>query len=210
MVLKRKRSGSELVTAFTSPARSDSSIESFDFPLSPSLAFPRAFATPSHVSGRTMKRFRDNRPSEEEVHQRTLNILYSAQQQPEQIPAETAPSPTPEAPVARGTQRSLHSFWNIRSSAPQISAASAPVVNQAALQPSSCEDCGAGLGPSDGSMEVDGVEVEGSCGACGRHVCSHCSVTNLGEQRRCLRCARSRTWAPATTASGWPASMRIF
>ncbi|KAF6827917.1 orf21 protein [Colletotrichum plurivorum] len=212
MVLKRKRSDSELVTAFTSPARSDSSIESFDFPLSPSLAFPRAFATPSHISGRTMKRFRDNRPSEEEVHQRTLNILYSAQQQPEQIPVEASPSPAPEAPVAaRRTQKSLHSFWNIKSSAPHISEASAPVVDQVALQPTSCEDCGAGLGPSDGSMEVGGgLEVEGSCGACGRHVCSHCSITNLDEQRRCLRCAGSRTWAPATTGSGWPASMRIF
>ncbi|KAF6808381.1 orf21 protein [Colletotrichum plurivorum] len=123
MALKRKRSASELAAAFNSPARSDSSAESFDFPLSPSLAFPRAFATPSHLSSRTIKRFRDNRPSEEEVHQRTLNLLYSAQQHPEQIPAEPSPPPAP-APVPRGTQKSLHSFWNIGSSAPRISAAS--------------------------------------------------------------------------------------
>ncbi|KAK2749013.1 orf21 protein [Colletotrichum kahawae] len=142
MALKRKRSTSELVTLFNSPARSDSSVESFDFPISPSLAFPRAFATPSHLDSRTRKRFRDNRPSQEEVHQRTLKMLYSAQQQDQHMEAEFSPSPAPPVAAARNTQKSLHSFWNIKSAQPPVSRMASPPVHQRALSPMSCEDCG--------------------------------------------------------------------
>ncbi|KAF9876754.1 hypothetical protein CkaCkLH20_05600 [Colletotrichum karsti] len=169
MAFKRKRSASELTTLFNSPARSDSSVESFDFPVSPSLAFPRAFAAPSHLSSRTMKRFRNNRPSEEEVHQRTLKMLYSAQQQNQPSVEEHAPAPAP-APAARNTQKSLHSFWNISSAAPALSRTASPPVDQMALNPTSCDDCGVGLGSSG---DADGMDVDGddgSCGACGKHI----------------------------------------
>ncbi|KAK1636282.1 hypothetical protein BDP81DRAFT_320422 [Colletotrichum phormii] len=215
MALKRKRSASEVVALFPSPARSESSIESFESPISPSFIYPRAHATPSHLSSRTMKRFRDNRPSEDQIHQRTLNMLYSAQQH-KQHPADTdhetnqsEPSP---APAARNTQKSLHSFWNIKSAEPS-SSASVPSVDQAVLYSTSCDDCGAGLGASHGAadeMDIDdgynySYAVCHSCGACGRHICSHCSVTNLGEQRRCLRCVGSTAGA-ARNGSGWPSS----
>lgn len=58
--------------------------------------------------------------------------------------------------------------------------------------PTECEDCGQDLGGDDDAMmDVDNMSgSEGtSCGACGKHVCSHCCITNLGEQRRCLGCA---------------------
>ncbi|KAI3557708.1 hypothetical protein CABS01_07902 [Colletotrichum abscissum] len=218
MAHKRKRSESELVTLFPSPARSESSIESFESPISPSPIYPRAHATPSHLSSRTMKRFRDNRPSEEQIHQRTLNMLYSAQQH-NQYPADAGhetnqSEPTP-VPAARNSQKSLHSFWNIKSAEPRCPA-SAPSVDQSALSPMSCDDCGSGLGVSDGAaggMDIDdgySYGVDHSCGACSRHVCSHCSVTNLGEQRRCLRCVGVAAGA-ARNGSGWPSSsMSIF
>ncbi|KAK1455548.1 hypothetical protein CMEL01_04308 [Colletotrichum melonis] len=218
MAHKRKRSESELVTLFPSPARSESSIESFESPISPSPIYPRAHATPSHLSSRTMKRFRDNRPSEEQIHQRTLNMLYSAQQH-NQYPADAGhetnqSEPTP-VPAARNSQKSLHSFWNIKSAEPRCPAL-APSVDQSALSPMSCDDCGAGLGASDGAadgMDIDdgySYGVDHSCGACSRHVCSHCSVTNLGEQRRCLRCVGVAAGA-ARNGSGWPSSsMSIF
>ncbi|EFQ30837.1 hypothetical protein CGRA01v4_12901 [Colletotrichum graminicola] len=226
MAFKRKRSESDLFTSFTSPARSDSSIESFDSPVSPSPMYPRAYVTPSHLPSRTMKRFRDNRPSENHIHQRTLNMLYSAQQQQPQHAisqardADSEPSPVPAA--ARNMQKSLHSFWTIKSAPPpNPDPSSAPFVDRAALSPISCEDCGTGLGSSDGAadgMDIDdacsygaGFEADHSCGACGRQVCSHCSITNLGAQRRCLQCVGRTPWGATTSASGLTtSSMRFF
>lgn len=78
-LLKRKRSDSELSfssgSTFSSPPRPGSS--SFDF-CTMAMAMdgrPPAFSpirsrTPSHLHSRTMKRFRNNRPSDEEVHRK--------------------------------------------------------------------------------------------------------------------------------------------
>lgn len=145
-------------------------------------------------------------------------MLYSAQQH-NQYPAdaehETNQSEPTPVPAACNTQKSLHSFWNIKSAEPRCSA-SAPFVDQSALSPRSCDDCGAGLGASDGAadgMDIDdgySYGVDHSCGACSRYVCSHCSVTNLGEQRRCLRCVGVAAGS-ARNSSGWPSSsMSIF
>ncbi|KAK1983324.1 hypothetical protein LZ30DRAFT_714603 [Colletotrichum cereale] len=224
MAFKRKRSESELFTSFTSPARSDSSIESFDSPVSPSPMYPRAYMTPSHLPSRTMKRFRDNRPSENQIHQRTLNMLYSAQQQTQYASSQAHdaddPEPSPAPAAARNTQKSLHSFWTINSAAPSPSSSSSPPISRPALSPMSCDDCGTGLGSSDGAadgMDMDdacsygaGVEADPSCGACGRHVCSHCSVTNLGAQRRCLRCAGRTPWGTKSGSGVMTSSLRFF
>ena len=59
-------------------------------------------------------------------------------------------------------------------------------------RPAACEDCGAGL---DDGMDVDGgAGDDTACGACGKHICYSCSVSNLGEQKRCLHCAGRRVW----------------
>ncbi|KAK2046777.1 hypothetical protein LZ31DRAFT_493204 [Colletotrichum somersetense] len=228
MAFKRKRSESDLFTSFTSPARSESSIESLDSPVSPSPMYPRGYVTPSHLPSRTMKRFRDNRPSENQIHQRTLNMLYSAQQQTQQHATNQARDADPEPfpgpapiPAARNTQKSLHSFWTIKSAPPppSIDLSSAPSVNRAAaLFPISCEDCGAGLGSPDGGMDVDdacgyygaGFEADRCCGACGRHICSHCSITNLGAQRRCLQCVGPTPWGARSGSALNTSAMRFF
>ncbi|KAM0551779.1 hypothetical protein ACHAPJ_008348 [Fusarium lateritium] len=203
MAHKRKRSVSELCS-------SPSSVSSFDSPprVGNSITNPFAAmaAAPIHLHSRTMKRFRNSRPSEKMVHQRTLNMLYSAQNQHQHTELsseqEQAPSQTTQ-PASH--QQSLHRFWNI-SSAPSASSSN---LNQTELAPSNCDDCGAGLnGSGEDGMDVDGFENEGhSCGACGKHVCFSCSVSNLGEQRRCLQCAGSNTRPSGT---GWNGSIASF
>lgn len=121
MSLKRKRSSSELpssplsfASSFSSPPNNGPSM--FDFT-------PRmGLINPCHLNSRTLKRFRDNRPSQEEIHreypissipaqamclvrrvltkrrtERTLELLFNAQQQQQhQDPA--SPCPVIEAP----------------------------------------------------------------------------------------------------------------
>lgn len=128
-----------------------------------------------------------------------MNLLYNAQAQhvaPSSPLSATSPIAPPEQTQrpARPTQRSLHSFWNINAGPREVPSTS-PMAE--APSPVDCEDCGAGLGSGDGgAMDVDGYGLDGdrTCGACRKAVCSHCSVTNLGEQRRCLRCAGRRAW----------------
>ncbi|KAL6413393.1 ORF21 protein [Ilyonectria robusta] len=177
MVLKRKRSASELLS-------SPSSVSSFNSPPH-GAAIRNPFATmdmtPIHLHSRTLKRFRDSRPSENEVHrkfyswsptrpflnnhshvlvERTLNMLYSAQHQPEQHddtllsleePRQTA---QPEA-----NQQSLHRFWNISSMPTPSPASMHPVTN-----PSS-RDSGAGNSSGNGDeMDVDSMQCTGRQG----------------------------------------------
>ncbi|KAM0296115.1 hypothetical protein HYE67_008198 [Fusarium culmorum] len=184
MAHKRKRSISELCA-------SPSSVSSFDSPPRVSNSITNPFAivtsTPLHLHSRTMKRVRDNRPSAETIHQRTLNMLYSAQNQNQdvEIPSEHMQTET-QTTRPESTQQSLHRFWNI-SSAPS---ASTSTLNQTQLTPSNCDDCGVSLNNGDDGMDLDGFNNEDrSCGACNKYVCFSCSVSNLGEQRRCLQCA---------------------
>ncbi|KAL2194144.1 hypothetical protein P885DRAFT_43736 [Corynascus similis CBS 632.67] len=221
MVLKRKRSESELGSVFSSTQRLDSNSFNFDALSAMDTARRGFFATrqstPSHLPSRTIKRFRDNRPSESEVYQHTLDVLYSAQSRPnehryvspEPSGIATAGSPLqPQLQFRRETQqRSLHSFWNLPGPAsPSSSLVSSPASSAMSLSspvqspqsiPTNCEDCGAGLGSGDDDlmMDIDGygsVHGEHACGACGKFVCFSCSVSNLGEHRRCLACAGPR------------------
>ncbi|KAK5992528.1 hypothetical protein PT974_05939 [Cladobotryum mycophilum] len=181
-VLKRKRSIDGL-----GPSDSSSTLTTMD--VSPHSLYD----VPANLNSRTFKRFRDTRPSDEEVHQRTLGLLYSAQQRPqqEQEQMQHTPEQQQQQAEASNNQQSLHKFWNINSAPSSTSSLQQPV-----LTPAECEDCGAGLGGGcsggDG-MDVDGLE-DTACGACGKHVCFSCSVSNLGEQKRCLQCAGRRVW----------------
>ncbi|KAI1423917.1 hypothetical protein F5Y12DRAFT_496482 [Xylaria sp. FL1777] len=239
MLLKRKRSESELSTStsstFNSPPRtSSSSPQSTDvsmdtasftftahFPVSPLSRFSNKNLSLPHIPGRTMKRLRDNRPSEHEVHQRTLNMLYAAQRQEAQgmcsishqqhhVPIAAQPGP-PCSPPSSSHQTSLHNFWNLPSRPSALPAACLPPVTMDL--PTECEDCGQKLCGDDENMTMDVDHTSGtqptSCGACGKHVCSHCSITNLGEQRRCLDCAGTVSRAesrPRPTVS-WASGM---
>ncbi|TRX88784.1 hypothetical protein FHL15_010354 [Xylaria flabelliformis] len=229
MQLKRKRSESELSTSttstsnspsrfgFISPQSTDVSMDtdSFaftaNFPVSPLFRFGNKNINFPRVPGRTMKRFRDNRPSENEVHQRTINMLYAAQRQQDQPqPHDTRPlQPVAAQPGPSSHQTNLHSFWNLPSRPSAPPAACLPPTTTDA--PTECEDCGLNLGgDGDCMMDVDDVSGAGgaSCGACGKYVCSHCSITNIGEQRRCLGCAGTTTrTGGAVRANPWARSM---
>ncbi|KAM3474956.1 hypothetical protein MY5147_004011 [Beauveria neobassiana] len=112
MTLKRKRSSSELASSplsFTStfsspPSKSPSMID-----FTPRMGL----INPFHLNSRTLKRFRDNRPSQAEIHPQ--------QQQQHQDPPSPCPDaeapPELEQPQQRQdhNQQSLHRFWNIRS-----------------------------------------------------------------------------------------------
>ncbi|OTA03134.1 hypothetical protein A9Z42_0035610 [Trichoderma parareesei] len=219
--LKRKRSAAQLFP----PSTSDSSMMALDAPA---------------LHSRTLKRYRDNRPSDEEVHQHTLDLLYSAQQRQQQeqdqnhhhhhlhhgvgpvaqdlaanqmllpVSASSDPCPLPTPPMTTPSssssspthdgQQSLHRFWNIGSQ-PSSGTSSPGLADPlcAAPTPTACDDCGAPLAGSDGAGD-DGMDLDGSaaqdtaCGACGKHVCFSCSVSNLGEEKRCLQCAGRRVW----------------
>ncbi|KND90982.1 hypothetical protein TOPH_04309 [Tolypocladium ophioglossoides CBS 100239] len=222
-MLKRKRSVSELGSS-PSPSSSSASPPTGNFNFTMDVS-PRVFhdAPAQHLNSRTLKRFRDSRPSDDEVHrkfyewrahhrestnscvpaERTLSLLYSAQQQQQQphaSPVQQLPtSPFPSLPQATATaanQQSLHRFWNINS-APSLASSTPGAEQPMVVAPTSCEDCGASLGGGNGDeMELDGGSGLGNtaCGACGKHVCFSCSVSNLGEEKRCLQCAGRRVW----------------
>lgn len=138
------------------------------------------------------------------ISERTLNILFQAQQQQQQAQypdsmydAAQSPTPMPTEPVMeqqqQQQQQSLHSFWNINSKP----TASNTFEMQQTMTGTSCEDCGANLsaGSSGDGMDLDSFgQVSTACSACGKFVCFSCSVSNLGEQNRCLRCAKPGTW----------------
>ncbi|KAK3305461.1 uncharacterized protein B0T15DRAFT_434322 [Chaetomium strumarium] len=218
MCLKRKRSESELAV-FSSTQSLSSSRFSFDAMSAMDTArrgfFVPRLPTPSHLPIRTMKRFRDNRPSESEVYQHTLDVLYSAQRrdhephcvQPPRSPRITGTQAPTEAHTQirrRGQQRSLHSFWNLPVPATSTDSLTSSPASSAMAPPSptltppgtptNCEDCGTGLGTGDNDvvmMDIDGYGLgveDHTCVACGKTVCFSCSVSNLGEHRQCLVC----------------------
>jgi hypothetical protein len=115
-------------------------------------------------------------------------------------PLPTPPMTTPSSSSTHDGQQSLHRFWNIGSQ-PSSGTSSPSLAGPlcAAPTPTACDDCGAPLAGSDGAGD-DGMDLDGSaaqdtaCGACGKHVCFSCSVSNLGEEKRCLQCAGRRVW----------------
>ncbi|TLD21257.1 hypothetical protein PspLS_09110 [Pyricularia sp. CBS 133598] len=187
-ILKRKRSESELSfsSQLSSPPRPGDAY--FAFPVTPiGLSFSTRSSNPSHLNSRTVKRHRDNRPSENEVHQHTLELLYSARDvpsehlqhaqqrthiQPPATFASTQHQSQHQTPAPR--QTSLHSFWNLPrtgSKAPPMMPSFSPSTD---LGSTSCEDCGSGLRSDDSMMDVDGDGCGGveacSCNACGKVV----------------------------------------
>lgn len=209
-MLKRKRSASEL----GSPPNNTI------VDVSPHASYR---APPPHLPSRTLKRYRDSRPSDDQVHRKfyewrahhsqaqnsclsaehTLSLLYSAQRRPERHQQDPLPDPqsslAPDSSSTLGDQQTLHRFWTIDSAS--TSAGSSPASDRPlpAETPSSCQDCGTSLTEGGGgdSMDLDGFPFNSAntaCGACGKHVCFACSVSNLGEAKRCLQCAGRRVW----------------
>lgn len=209
--LKRKRSESELSATssqFSSPPRpSDHGYNTFptlmdtDSPLSRSIHS----TMPSYLPSRTMKRFRNNRPSDEEVHQHTLGLLYQGALQPRPVRAPAFPGPLCNPAIStprksKEQQASLHRFFSISSSEPSSEAPSLPSI----ADPQNCEDCGASICGSaedpQTSFEFDFSDAE--CTACRKIVCSRCSISNMGVQRECMICAKRKTVSDAGSIRG--------
>ncbi|KAK8061451.1 hypothetical protein PG994_007817 [Apiospora phragmitis] len=184
-IIKRKRSDSELSVSSSSagsfnnsPLRPDSGASQFDMHMKSPLHFSHR-AVPGYLHSRTMKRFRDSRPSQHEVHERTLNMLYNAQKHQSHDDVHMQTTPMQIQPAAaqhphhqQQAQASLHSFWNL----PNANNAPATFNNDMAMsiatpsidEPTDCEDCGQALHDTlDGdSMDVDSA-TDSDCGACG-------------------------------------------
>ncbi|KAH7327054.1 hypothetical protein BKA65DRAFT_461616 [Rhexocercosporidium sp. MPI-PUGE-AT-0058] len=197
MVLKRKRSDSEISTSSSllSSPLSASGYMSIDYPSTQS-----SIPTPSLFSSRTRKRYRDNRPSESEVHQHTLSLLFSGAQKPQQaaaLPTSFRSSMTTQDPVSSlpsttgsqsssSQQASLHSFWHgPMASGTRQSSPSSNYSNSSANTPSTasqmntffpatnCEDCDVSLGQDADAMDVD-MMMDIDMGGAGSHACTAC------------------------------------
>jgi hypothetical protein len=87
MLLKRKRSESELGSVFSSTQRPESGCFNFDAMSAMDTArrgfFAPRLSTPSHLHSRTRKRFRDNRPSETEVYRKSYPDSQSQSHSPQ-------------------------------------------------------------------------------------------------------------------------------
>ncbi|RKU40437.1 hypothetical protein DL546_002819 [Coniochaeta pulveracea] len=197
--LKRKRSESEFSSSSSSTLSSPLQLELSNHGVSiEPIPYGR---TPSYLPSRTMKRFRNSRPSDQQVHQHTLSKLYSARQQgPSTIhDTSTLSEPVPSPSATSSDQRSLHTFWHISAPLPR-NTAPPPLVQKAAFSltnsPTSCEDCGAAFhagGDDFDMMEVDVRAYDTACAnkcvTCGKLVCGSCSISVLGVEPRCLMCA---------------------
>jgi len=206
MLLKRKRSIDSPFNATNLNSPSHQKAPPSNTSFSPS------FESRSVLNSRTLKRHRDNRPSEEMIYAQTLHKLYGAQRpRPseaiayESMEVEGRPGRRLEdsgQAQASGTaqkQKSLHSFWSLVNVS-QHDIASDNDVLLAANGGERCEDCDAPMRPTstepDGDHTMDDVVMEledqahqggGMCSGCGRRVCGLCSLVPR-ERRMCLDC----------------------
>jgi len=154
------------------------------------------------TSSRTLKRYRDNRPSEEIIHATTMQKMYAAQRLGHAAePLLSEPILDVDAQPDSGYgQKRLEAFWRVPETQMQSRSASQTWTKQQSWHGPKCEDCDApvvdpediasGMSGADYKMSGTGTgEVQGGgcCGGCGRRVCGLCSLVR--EQRVCLECA---------------------
>lgn len=152
------------------------------------------------LNSRTRKRFRDNRPNENIIHETTMDKLFSAQRQfPHAAPilSQSQPPVRNSTPTQKST---LHSFWSLPRSRPQPIFAHANSSSVSNTQPPCCEDCDGAL-QGDGEMDIDYGDSSSTdqfeCQSCGRSICGTCAV--VGDNRNCLHCVTMG----ASTRRGW-------
>ena len=169
---------------------------------------------PSWLSSRTRKRFRDNRPDADTIHQHTLQKLFAAQRSSHSEPGDrssdenmtldddygepvslTLDSEVHHPIEPNPHQRSIHSFFSTSGTKkpPRI-----PSPHLRYPTPRlSCEDCSLPLlslsSRSALPTAVDGMDVDAlvcedwGCQRCHKQVCDVCAVQ--GNSRVCLECA---------------------
>ncbi|MCJ1484412.1 hypothetical protein MMC06_004583 [Schaereria dolodes] len=178
---------------------------------------------PDHIHGRTRKRFRDNRPDENTIHQNTYDRLFAAQRSPSQhsipsLPRATSISSSTSQRRPSG-QASLHSFWTlpVRPTVARQPCTEFAFSQQQPPQPDlKCEDCDAYLGIAADenamAMDIDTArtaleEAEFACRCCRRMVCGMCAVVVVDEGRECLQCKTSpKRWVGGI---GWVQSVHM-
>ncbi|KAL7272320.1 hypothetical protein RUND412_004875 [Rhizina undulata] len=139
--------------------------------------------------GRTMKRWRNGRPSDEAVHQYTLQKLFSAQTSsppPHDVNAQAQKLPfqqrNPIFPASKPSNGDGNASGFLKLMA---SRGTSSVSTTAAVETTICEDC-------DGRMELSPLEgdEQGRCWRCSRRVCENgCSIAVGDGCRVCLECA---------------------
>jgi len=162
----------------------------------------RLYPTSSHLNLRTRKRFRDNRPEVEAIHQNTIARLFDAQRQ---LSIHHSPVQGPHIDehilrvqddqgqiMPEPNQRSIDSFFTHRRSQ-QLSTISRkliPVQHHTLTEQLApcCEGCGTSLGSAPGdlqhapdTMDVDHMSGlfsvdEYQCSNCARNFCDMCAV----------------------------------
>jgi hypothetical protein len=222
MGFKRKRSVDDSPLSISSygavstpTAQSPTHLQSFDGAMDMDVdTLPRHngwdFASASRTKGgdwgnRTRKRFRDNRPDAQAIHESTLDKLFAAQRtHPNASPLASGIEPIPA--VSKPQKSTLHSFWKQLPAPPvqPTSYTSPPLQTDPPSQLPRCDDCDTPLQSVSDSMDVDvdvdmGGAVESNpfaCDDCGKTVCGTCAVVST--KRHCLQCAtsgrNSRRW----------------
>lgn len=224
MLHKRKRSDNILsspTSDFSSTTNLGGHMQSF-YPNTKPILSPFHSAckelddTPFHLSSRTRKRHRDNRPDASTVHgasscwlgaviqmsalsdvcrvaASTIQRLYQAQQQQQQQQREAEPvnqQHSQEQQQTTTTQQPLSQKSTLHS----FWRIEQPVPNITPQIPytntpqeARCEDCDGAL-KSEDAMDVDTVSIEDkACGSCRRPICDGCAV--YGRERICGGCA---------------------
>lgn len=182
-------------------------------PVAQMFAPLQSYSMSSSLNLRTRKRFRDNRPDAEVIHQNTISKLFNAQRQssschsPVQMPhtdEQTSINQYAQNQMLPETnQRSIDSFFTLRRSQQSSAACRKPAslhnyihTEQSGLL---CEGCGSLLSYATDSlqhapdtMEIDrvpGLDLEDDyrCANCSRNFCDMCAVR--GDHRICLECA---------------------
>ncbi|TQS35201.1 hypothetical protein Golomagni_04386 [Golovinomyces magnicellulatus] len=195
--LKRKRSGSGTQVSASSFSSQYSQLDSCS---------PTQTVTHSLCPSRTRKRHRNSRPSDSEVFDHTLSILFSAQRNSQTLSQDFSskansepPSTLLPSPHQPKNQSFLSSYWNISSRRETPCSSKDSIFSAGDLlipkQPAklllpmttACEDCGKALYDNKSiPIYFDGEEHR--CRHCGKYVCDSCSISYIGTEMKCLNC----------------------
>lgn len=135
----------------------------------------------------------------------TLHMLFQAQKHPQSAQPEPVDIPMTAPSPAHSRQSSLHSFWALpktssRPTSSYLSQPPQPLSPPILIEAIGCSSCDTSLVDDSGdSMDLDEVDVSGGlsgfeCSQCQKPFCHNCSISNLGSQRHCLRCAGQKRW----------------
>ncbi|KHJ33907.1 putative orf21 protein [Erysiphe necator] len=156
---------------------------------------------------RTRKRHRNSRPCDSVVYERTLSLLYSAQQSSSPLPQDPSNYKNRNqafshlSSINLSNQKLLSSLWNCPSNYfPQNPSRASPSADNTlttktsmllCLQKVNCEDCDVPLNIEESAIDIR--EDDYTCATCGKYVCQSCSISYMDMERKCLICVDKKT-----------------